>query len=270
MTLSKFSGMEFSMTPKPTNYWLNNPDAPDAERRIRQATNGYAEALVPFIAHWYGSDCLQQAWQEFMLGNSMQFNGDDAHSELFFSWFFHCWSPATAKANTAADRTLYGIPPTQAYLARAPCRLDPLLRQYLEVCLQTPFGFYQIVKCFPQSGFRAREVLSGMQIEVIDSLASTSLSNGDIIFARIPFLDGTWVMDAISPVSFPWSFQRRLFVSRSPESLKRSKWALRRLYFDLLEAYILERPEIRSCNGPGIAPCQQKGRDPGAVPESGD
>jgi hypothetical protein len=238
------------MAPKVSNHWLNNPEAPDIEWRIREAINGYAAALVPFIAESYGPDCIQEAWREFVLGSDAQFTGVDAHSELFYSWFFHSWSPLPERASMAADSNLYGIPPSRAYLASYASRLDPLLGRYLAVCLETPFGFYQIVKSFPNSGFRARHVFAGTQIEVIDSLASNSVMDGDIIFARIPSLDGIWVMDAISPVSFPASFRSGLFDRLSAASHDHSDRALRKLYFDLLESYFRESsPEKRGSNG---------------------
>ena len=222
-----------------SNDWLDRPGAPEIESHIRRAIDGYAAALVPLIGESYGPASVQEAWQEFMFNGNTQFTGDEAHSELFFSWFFHRWSPATGKGNITVDPNLYGTPPTRAYLARHSSRLAPLLRRYLEVCLETPFGFYQVLECRPQDGFRARDLFAGIQIEVLDRLASTTLNNGEIIFARIPFLDGIWVMDAISPITLPSSFQSHVSNSRvDTESHERSDRALRKLYFDLLDTYL--------------------------------
>ena len=224
------------------NDWLDRPGAPEIESRIRRATDGYAAALVPLIGESYGPNCVQQAWQEFMFDCNTQFTGYQAHSELFFSWFFHRWSPAAEKGNITVDPNLSGTPPTRAYLARHSPRLAPLLRRYLEVCLETPFGFYKVLECRPRNGFRARDMFAGIQIVVSDRLASTSLNNGAIIFARIPFLDGIWVMDAISPITLPASFQRHFVNSRvATESHEHSDQALRKLYFDLLDIYLREQ-----------------------------
>jgi hypothetical protein len=230
---------------------LDGSGASEIESHIRQAIDGYAAALVPLIGESYGQNSVQQAWQEFMFDGNVQFTGYEAHSELFFSWFFHRWSPATEKGNLTADPNLYSTPPTRAYLARHSSRLAPLLRRYLEVCLETPFGFYQVVECCPQNSFLARDMFAEMQIEVIDRLASTSLRYGDIMFARLPFLDGVWVMDAISPVTFPSSFQSHFVNSQlDTESHKRSDQSLRKLYFDLLDTYLREQlPEIRNGTG---------------------
>jgi hypothetical protein len=239
------------MTRTVSNDRLDGAGALKIESHIRQAIDGYAAALVPLIRESYGPNSVQQAWQEFMFDDNAQFTGDEAHSELFFSWFFHRWSPTTEKGNLTVDPNLHGTPPAQAYLARHSSRLDPLLRRYLEVCLETPFGFYQVVELGPRNSFRVRDMLSEMQIEVIDRLASASLKYGDIMFARLPFLDGVWVMDAISPVTFPSSFQNHLVNSQSDtESNGRSDQSLRKLYFDLFDTHLREQfPEIRNGNG---------------------
>ena len=91
---------------------------PEVESLIRQAIHGYAFALLPLIAESYGPDSIQEAWREFMFDDDALFNGNDAHTELFFSWFFHCWAPAPEKGNRIADPGVYGIPPTRTYLAR--------------------------------------------------------------------------------------------------------------------------------------------------------
>jgi hypothetical protein len=231
---------------------FDDPAKLEVESRIREAIDGYATALIPLIGESYGPESLQQAWWEFTLGrDAARFAADHALGELFFSWFFHCWSPRAKKGNTASDPSLYGIPPTRAFLSRHSSKLNPLLRRYLEACLKTSFGFYQITASHPESGFRAADLLAGAQVEVFDKVASSSLRTGAIIFARVPLVDGIRVMDAIAPVSFPASFQGH-FVKPQLDSARRthSDRALRKLYFDLLRLYLRARlPEIRNSSG---------------------
>src|SRR5256885_6319246 len=122
-------------------------------RRVRQAIDGYAAAMLRFVAEAYGPDALQQAWPEFTIGrrdkllDSDRFVEGGPHTELFFSWLFHQGSPQAEKGSTIADAALYGVSPTRAYLIRRAGRLDPLLKRYLEACLAAPFGFYEIRDC---------------------------------------------------------------------------------------------------------------------------
>jgi len=162
------------------------------------------------IGESYSSDTVQQAWAEFTSGTGETFAGDDPHTELFFSWLFHRWSPSRAKGNSVDDSSLYGVPPTRAYLDRSSSQLDPLLRRYLETCLATSPGFYEVFNCRPCVGFQARDVVTGEECEVNEDLASTSLTDGEIMFAHLVTIEGTTMLEAISPLSFPPELKRHL------------------------------------------------------------
>lgn len=207
----------------------------EIEPLVRAAVHGYAFALLPVVLETYGPDSIQEAWREFMFDDDALFDGDDAHAELFFSWFFHCWAPTPEKGNKVVDPDVYGTPPTQTYLARHASELDPLLQRYLEACLKTPLGFYEVAGRRPSVGFRAQNVLTGVTIDVIENLASTSLEDGNIVLARIPFIHGMYMVDAISPISFPSSFRMRFSqLHVDPDSRECSDLALLDSYFDLL------------------------------------
>jgi hypothetical protein len=171
--------------------------------RVRSALDGYSAGIVPLIAESYGTDTIQHAWMEFRIGNEDSFNCEDPNTELFFSWLFHCWSPTREKGNRVADSSLYGVQPTRAYLDRYSKQLDPLLRSYLENCLVTSAEFYEVFNCEPYIGFRARNLMTGSEYEVSEALASKSLANGDIMFGHLVPLEGTTMLEAISPRSFP-------------------------------------------------------------------
>jgi hypothetical protein len=204
--------------------------------RIRGAVDGYAVGIVRLIGESYGRETLQQAWLEFTSGAGAAFHCDDPHTELFFSWLFHRWSPTREKGNRIKDWSLYGVPPTRAYLNRNSSQLDPLLRRYLETCLVTSPGFYEVFDCEPYVGFRARDVMTGTESEVSEELASTSLSDGDIMFAHLVPMEGATMLEAISPTSFPPVFKRRLSRLCRKQTLgERRAGELQELYFTLAQ-----------------------------------
>ena len=214
-------------------------------RRIREVVDGYAVGIVRQIGESYGPETVQQAWQEFTNGAGEAFRGDDPHTELFFSWLFHRWSPTREKGSRVEDRALYGVPPTRAYLNRNSPQLNPLLRRYLETCLVTSPGFYEVFNCRPQVGFRARDVMTGVECEVSEGLASTSLNNGDIMFAHLVPLDEVTMLEAISPSSLPPVLKRHLTRSwRRKELVERQAGELRQLYFTLVQPGLC-RPTAR-------------------------
>src|SRR6266702_2234411 len=204
--------------------------------RIRGAVDGYAVGIVRFIGESYGRDTVQQAWLEFTVGAGEVFDGDDPHTELFFSWLFHRWSPTREKMSSVNDCTLYGVSPTRAYLDRNRSQLDPLLRRYLETCLVTSPGFYEVFNCEPHVGFRARDVMTGLEREVSEGLASTSLNNGDIMFAHLVPMDEATMLEAISPLSFLPVFKSHLTrLYRRKEFIGPRAGELRKLYFMLAQ-----------------------------------
>ena len=208
-----------------------------AWRRIRRAVDGYATAIVRVIGESYGKDSVQRAWLEFTIWGGGPFLGDDPNAELFYSWLFHRWAPALEEGHKIDDGSCYGVQPTRTYLTRHSSGLNPLQRRYLEACLEARFSFYEIQDCNPHVGFKARDVLSGREFEVSEGMASTTLKNGDIVFAHIVPIDGTAMMEAISPLSFPPTLKTHLIgLRRRPEWEKSADLALRRLYFRLLES----------------------------------
>lgn len=200
-------------------------------RQVRAAVDGYASSIVRLIGESYGADAIQRAWREFRLRDDTTFSVDDPHAELFFSWLFHRWAPKEKK----------GIPPTRAYLTLHADSLDPLLRGYLEACLVTRFGFYQVLQCRPGAGFDVRDLLTSRELEVHEALASVSVTSGDIVFAYLPTVDGIVLVDAISPFSFPATFAASVRGDRNERSSRSTDRSLRKLYFALLNSYLLYR-----------------------------
>lgn len=209
----------------------------DQARRIREAIDGYATSLVRLIGELYGRETVQRAWREFTMGGSDEFVEGNPHSELFFAWLFHRWSPGLEKGDKV--ETLKGVQPTRAFLARNSSRLEPLLRRYLEACLATPLGFFEVLECNPGIGFKARDAMTGVDLDVREGSASTTLKDEDIVFAHIVPIKGIAIVDAISPLSFPQKFHLLLLQLRECRELHRHPdLALRNLYFTFFESYV--------------------------------
>jgi hypothetical protein len=204
--------------------------------RIRGVVDGYAAGIVRLIAESYGVETVRQAWQEFTLGDGREFKCNDPHAELFFSWLFHHWSPTREKGSRVDDSSLYGVPPTRAYLRRNALQLDPLLRRYLETCLATSPGFYEVSNCKPNIGFRARDVVTGAECDVSEALASTSLGDGEIMFAHLIPIDDATMLEAISPLSFPAAVKGRLKRLCRSYACEPTTPELRELYFKLVQS----------------------------------
>jgi hypothetical protein len=102
-------------------------------RRARRALEGHARRMVHFVDEAYGPDAIEEAWDEFSWGTSA-FDPETPHLPIFMPWLFHCWSP-DPDDTAVPDASLHRVIPTAAFLARKERRLDPVLRRYLESCV---------------------------------------------------------------------------------------------------------------------------------------
>jgi hypothetical protein len=175
---------------------------------------------------------------------------------LFMSWLYHSWEPDPWEDEYAVDAALRGRTPTSVFLERHASRLEPLARRYLEACLAAPFSFHEILRCDQGRGFRARDVITGEEHEVLERLASEPLERGDILFAQLVPIDGIVVAEACSPFVLPpaekiAAIELREQISESPAAeqndcgpLREWSYEIREVFLSLIEPYLERRPPV--------------------------
>lgn len=178
--------------------------AQSAWRRIRLELEGLPPRMLRFAIEVYGPDVLDEAWQEFFLWEEgeEEFFPDSPQLSVFMPWFLHTWVPDPMETDVA-DVALHGVSPAKLYLQRHARKLSPLLREYLESCLEHPFSFYEITHCESGAGFGLCDVLTGERFEVLEQSASEFLGPGDIIYAQLASAQGLVLLEAIGPVAIP-------------------------------------------------------------------
>lgn len=188
-----------------------NPSKEATWRRIRRAIDGAPSKTYRFIRDTYGPDAVDDAWGEFTLWDDEEpyFDPDSPHVQLFMPWFFHRWAP-DPDDTSVLDPELHGRVPTSLLLERRGRRLEPLLRRYLEACLEAPFTFFEILRVDPGKGFAARDVFTGTEHEVWERSASHAVTPGVVLFAQVVVVDGVAMMEATSPYLFPRSAKLEL------------------------------------------------------------
>jgi hypothetical protein len=170
--------------------------------RIRQVIDPLVADLLRFSRGEYGDALLEEAWDEFTLGEGpAPFSSETVHMPAFVPWFLYEWRPDPAATEVPAHR-LDEFPVAAAFLGRAR-RIDPLLAQYVRACLERPFSFLEIVTSTPGTGFRLRDVLTGAEHEVTERSASQGSRAGDILFAKPVTVDHLTVLDGTGPVLIP-------------------------------------------------------------------
>lgn len=173
-------------------------------RRLRAALDGFPDSMLRFVEDVYGDSALAEAWDEFHLWeeDAPEFDPHSPHLQLFMPWFFHRWSPDPMET-LVTDPGLHHQEPTRVLLERRARRLDPLLKRYLEACVESPFTFHEIRNVDPGRGFLAKNVFTGDERLVLERSASRTMEPGDVLFGQIVTAEGVTLMEACAPHALP-------------------------------------------------------------------
>jgi hypothetical protein len=233
-------------------------------RKLRAVLQGQPTMMLRFVRETYEDDAFDEAWDEFTLydDDDPRFDPDTPHMEVFLPWFYHRWQPAPAETSIT-DVALHDRTPTRVLLERRGGRLDPLLRRYLEACTETPFSFYEVLRCEPGRGFRARDLLTGAEVEVLDRSASRTLEQGDAFFGQLVTVDGVTVIESMGRHAVPLRHKLAIIDFRervakgspfSVEMLEEWDMELRSQYLEIMDDVLNPRPpRLQNTDGEEIA-----------------
>ena len=126
---------------------------------------------------------MEVAWDQFYQSRGGPFSEDDPEYLYFCRWFEYDWKPDG------------GSPLAECFLAdRISRNIDAEIRRVMEATLATPYSFYQAVEIEPGAGFKARDVLREIEVQITERSASTLIEKGNVMFARVVSLDGVSFM----------------------------------------------------------------------------
>jgi hypothetical protein len=212
-------------------------------RRVRRIIGDAPRLLSSFIADVYEPEAVEQAWDEFTVWEGYPFDEESPMMAIFMPWLFHCWEPDPHEEPAVVPAPLQNRPPTSVFLERRGARLEPLLKRYLEACLEAAFSFHEILRADPGRGFRTRDLLTGAEHDVREATASRSMQAGDVLFAMLVPIDGIVILEACSPYvlspqdKIPIIELREQFEAK-PVSAARFKDDLRGYDIEIREVYI--------------------------------
>jgi hypothetical protein len=199
-----------------------------AWRRLNRGVENYAMQLLTYIAESYGPGAVAEAWGEFTLWSEEPFDLQSPHVTLFYPWLFHVWVPMPGETDVQA-RCLHAIPPSQAYLIARGKSIDPALYRYLSACLDSPFGFFEVVSVNPGQGMQMREILTETSYTVLERGASQTLQPGDTLYGMLVECDGVVLLEACAPIGIPIGLKPQIVEERemllADEALERDESA---------------------------------------------
>ncbi len=220
------------------------PEPPEslAWRRLRRLLEEHNPELHRFTLKAFGAGSVLEAWDEFtgFADETPEFDPESPHIGLFMTWFHNFWSPVPNDPDTSVrDAALHEVIPLRAYLERRGPKLDPLLREYCESCLEAPLAFHEVVEADPGRGFVLKELITGASHSVAERSASADAQVGDILLAQVVHAGGLALIECSSAFAFPPI--SRIEIARRCKVLvgrrKRSAFPLREYDYEMLEIY---------------------------------
>jgi hypothetical protein len=221
----------------------NTVESPEALtwRRIRRLLGESNAQVQRFAMSAYGREALDEAWDEFTSPalSEPALSAESPHFETFMSWFHNFWSPDPSGESVVRDEALTGVEPVRAYLARRGARLDPLLREYLESCLEAPLSFHRVEDVERGVGLVLKDLVTGSERRVVERGVSETAQAGDILFAQVVQAGGLSLIECCSSFAFPPISQIRIadecraLVGRR----KRAAFPLREYDLEMLAIY---------------------------------
>ncbi|GAP66043.1 hypothetical protein MBSD_n1345 [Mizugakiibacter sediminis] len=236
-------------------------------QRLRRLKDGsYATMMFRFVRDAYGEAAVGEAWDEFTLWEDEPFDPRSPHIAVFMPWLFCHWAPDPQETRVA-DAALYGVAPARALLQRKRRNLDPLLREYIESCLASPFSFHEVLASEPGRGLKLRDVITGDEYDVHERSASRHLQAGDLVYGQLASAQGVTLLEACGPVVIPpidklAVIELRQQIERGSAAAPREKLReydceLRELYLDLTDRLLHpQMPEFQNTDGEKMVPQQ--------------
>ncbi len=224
-----------------------------------------AATLLRYGRERYGPALLIEAWEDFNLDDEIgDLPEDTPQMPVFMPWLFFDWLP-DSRATDVRPQALDGLTLAQAYLGERGGRMDAAMADYLRACCEAPFSFYDVVSVRPGSGFVARDIFDGTEIDVSERSASAQMRAGDILFAKIARMQDLAMLEGLSPVCIPpghrepiLSLRRRMQRRKQPitqDTLR--KWSLDLLatYHEIVEPILNPRlPVMQNTDGDPYMP----------------
>jgi hypothetical protein len=206
--------------------------------RLRRALDEQRADMLRFVGKAYGMGAIEEAWREFLLDENAEFDPESLHLDVFMPWFYHFWSPNPLDTGVR-DKALHEVIPTAEYLRRKKS-LPPLLREYLQSCLEAPLSVFEVRKAEAGEGLLLGDLFTREEHRVIERSASVAMDEGDLVFGQVARAGGVALLEACQAFVIPpiWKVEAVKFRdSRFAGALRVPPGDLRARDIDLLALY---------------------------------
>ncbi|MBL7178771.1 MAG: SEC-C domain-containing protein [Desulfobacterales bacterium] len=228
-------------------------------RRLGNAHDRLIDKLLTFADRFLGELAMALAMGDFMLWPETDLPKDpaDEHVQLFTPWFVFNWvydpDYSDIGPNMPTHQTV-----AQIYAREQSLDLDELERRLIDAAVNQPYSFLEVVSCNPGQGFRLKDILQGVETDVMEKKGSENARPGDILLGRIVQVDYVAMLVGCSSILIPPSRKPAIIDLRNyllqenryitADVLNEYDTEIRELYFHIYKAQ-LQPPKI--CNTDG-------------------
>ena len=108
-----------------------------------------------------------------------------------------------------------GLPTiAESYLADNYHQLSVMERRFIEITVNQPNSFYEIIDCDPGNGFRLKDLLGVSEINVIEKSGSQNATRGYVLFGQAIQYENVGMLIASAPVLINPGFKSIIYLLR--------------------------------------------------------
>jgi hypothetical protein len=226
----------------------------------RNASDQLTRDMLRFAERKFG-DRIQVAWQDFNMSDlALPFDAYPSEQQIFIPYFLFQWDPQRPRTGKGASRR--GGIVTRWYELENAAKLSDMERLLLEQATIQPLSFFEVLWNEPGKRIGLRDILIGIETEVVERSASRMLQRGDIAYAQIWNLQTLSILGCTAPICIPPSWKGEVIGLRkklrkkiakqnrdlTPDDLVRNADAVRLAYLTIRDG-LYRRPQLTNTDG---------------------
>jgi hypothetical protein len=227
--------------------------------------------MLRFAERKFGEQ-IRVAWQDFnMTDLPVSCDKHSPEHDLFMSYFLFHWDPQRPRTGNRASRR--GGIVTRWYELEKASKLSDTERLLLGQAITQPLSFFEVLSSEAGERIGLRDILTGMETEVVERSASQTLQRGDIVYGQIWNLQTISILGCMARICIPPSCKGEVIGLRkklrtkiakqnrglATDDLMRYADAIRLTYLTIRDA--LQRPpQLANTDGDPLVFCSLKFR----------
>jgi len=226
----------------------------------RNASDELTGDMMRFAKRKFGEQ-IAEAWQDFCLTDlPAPFDADSHEDQIFMPYFLFHWDPQRSRTGKGASRR--GGIVTRWYELEKAGKLSDTERLLLGQATTQPLSFFEVLWSEAGERIGLRDILIGMETEVVERSASQTLQKGDIVYGQIWNLQTISILGCMALICIPPSWKGQVIGLRkklrakiaklnrelAAEDLVRYANAIRLTYLTIREG-LNRRPQLANTDG---------------------